>query len=384
MTNITALLMSIITTLSLFFGTLGSSDYVRQTGLAEAIKASVKRDEITASSFVGEVDDCKWSPDKEYSLDDTVVLKKERGKDFIILNLADVHFSDYDYRAWYAFDGTATIKRLVATVKPDLITVSGDIVCGKSSRYAIARFTDLMESFGIPWAPIFGNHDKEANCDINYLADVMMKSPHCVMQKGDPAMGVGNYIINICEDDGSGELIPVESLIMYYCRTPDAGTLKAWYAWAADGINKISGGKAETFVMAHIPLPEYIEAYDKAWNAEKNCWNDGYKAYGELHEKICIDYDADGKPVLEGFFDELKAHGTKYFFCSHDHMNDFSLEYEGIRLTYMMKLGFGSGFQPGFNGGTVIRVGDNGINRITHKTLSIGILKDIVDIDTLK
>ena len=85
--------------------------------------------------------------------------------------------------------------------------------------------------------------------------------------------------------------------------------------------------------------------------------------------------------MLEGFFDVMKEHGTKYFFCSHDHMNDFSLEYKGIRLTYMMKLGYGSGFQIGFNGGTVIRI-DKGIERITHKTVSTGIMKDIVDINT--
>ncbi len=380
MSSITAFIMSIITTLSLLFGTLGSADYVRQTGLKEAIEASVNRDKITSTSYIGKADGEAWFPEKEYRIEDHVILKKEKDKDFVILNLADVHFSDYDYRAWYAFEGTATIRRLVASVKPDLITVSGDIVCGASSKYSIARFTDLMESFGIPWAPIFGNHDKEANCDVNYLADVMMKSPHCVMQKGDPSMGTGNYIINICEDN-DGEPVPVESLIMYYCRTPDAKKLMDWYAWAADGINKASGGKAETVVFSHIPIPEYIYAYNEAWDSENNRWKDGYKAYGELHEKICIDYDADGKPVLEGFFDVMKEHGTKYFFCSHDHMNDFSLEYNGIRLTYMMKLGYGSGFQIGFNGGTVIRI-DKGIERITHKTVSTGIMKDIVDINT--
>lgn len=372
--------MSIVTTLSLLFGTLGSADYEKQTGLAEAIKAAVNREKITATSFVGTPSDETWYPEKEYKLEDHVIITKEKDKDFVILNLADVHFSDYDYRAWYAFEGTATVKRLVAAVKPDLITVSGDIVCGKSSKYSIARFTDLMESFGIPWAPFFGNHDKDANCDINYLAEVMMKSPHCVMQKGDPSMGVGNYIVNICEEGEDG-LVPVESLIMYYCRTPDAEKLKAWYAWAADGVAALGGGKTETVVFSHIPLAEYQYAYDEAWDAENKCWRDGYKAYGELNETICVDYDKDGKPVLDGLFDVIASHGTKYFFCSHDHMNDFSLEYKGVRLTYMMKLGYGSGFQPGFNGGTVIKI-NNGIERITHKTVSTGIIKDIVDINT--
>lgn len=382
MSGITAAIMSLLTALSLFFGTLGSSDYKKQTGLFEAVKALANKNTVLGSTYKGEASSDIFSAEKEYTLEDTSVLKKEKGRDFVILNLADVHFSDYDMRALYAFEGTATIKRLVAKIKPDLITVSGDIVCGKSTKYSVSRFTDLMESFGIPWAPIFGNHDKEGNCDVDYLADIMMKSPSCIMRKGDSSMGVGNYIVNICEEDENGTLVPKESLIMYYCRTPDAEKLKTWYSWAAEGVKKISGGKAEAVVFSHIPLPEYQYAYDEAWDSENKRWRDGYKAYGELNETICVDFKEDGTPVLEGFFDVLKAHGTEYFFCSHDHMNDFSLVYNGIRLTYMMKLGYGSGFQPGFNGGTVITVGENGIERITHKTVSTGILRDIVDINT--
>ena len=278
-------------------------------------------------------------------------------------------------------DFAREIERIQAE-KPDMLVIAGDYVDDDSCREDMVRSCEALGKLDTKYGVyfIFGNHDKEANCDVNYLADVMMKSPHCVMQKGDPSMGAGNYIINICEDN-DGEPVPVESLIMYYCRTPDAKKLMDWYAWAADGINKASGGKAETVVFSHIPIPEYIYGYNEAWDSENNRWKDGYKAYGELHEKICIDYDADGKPVLEGFFDVMKEHGTKYFFCSHDHMNDFSLEYKGIRLTYMMKLGYGSGFQIGFNGGTVIRI-DKGIERITHKTVSTGIMKDIVDINT--
>ena len=104
MSSITAFIMSIITTLSLLFGTLGSADYVRQTGLKEAIEASVNRDKITSTSYIGKADGEAWFPEKEYRIEDHVILKKEKDKDFVILNLADVHFSDYDYRAWYAFE----------------------------------------------------------------------------------------------------------------------------------------------------------------------------------------------------------------------------------------------------------------------------------------
>lgn len=61
-----------------------------------------------------------------------------------------------------------------------------------------------MESFGIPWAPIFGKHDDEGNCDLNFIADTMLTAPNCILKKGDPEMGVGNYIINIAEENNDG------------------------------------------------------------------------------------------------------------------------------------------------------------------------------------
>ena len=370
--------------LPLFFGMKRSNDYKKQTGLTRALNALMNKQKILSEKNEGQISYESWSPDREYRLEDTVVLTKKKNRDFIVLSLTDVHFSDYDYRAYYAFEGTLTIKRLVVAVQPDLITVSGDIVCGKSDKYAIARFTDLMESFGIPWAPIFGNHDREANCDLNYLADIMMKSPHCVMKKGDPSAGVGNYIINIVEENDDGSVVPCESLIMYYSRFGNTEKLKSWYAWACDGIKKLSGGKAETALFTHIPIAEYQYAHDEAWDETAGKWRDGYKAYGKRNEDIGVDYDADGKPVLDGFFDTIKENGTKFFFCGHDHMNDFSIEYQGVRLTYILKLGYGSGFQKGYNGGTVISIKSDGIGRITHKTVSYGIMKDIVDIDTKK
>ena len=378
--KILTLFMSFLTTLSLFFGTAGSSDYTKQSGLSEALNSLFNKDEILSTEFKGEVSDYSWQPDEEYSLDNTVVLKKEKDKDFVILNITDTHFSDYDYRAFTAFDVEAKIKTLVASVKPDLITVSGDIVCTDSTYYSIRRITDLFESLGIPWAPFFGNHDNEGNCDKNFLADIMMSAPNCVMSKGDPDMGVGNYIINVAEENEDGSLNVVESLIIMDCRPVDLNKQEAWYVWASEGINSLTDNKAEISLMFHIPLPEYQYAYDAAWDSENQCWKDGFKAYGESNESICYDNGPDG-PVRAGFFDMIKASGTtKYVFCGHEHLNNFSVEYEGIRLTYCLKVGMGSGYNFMFSGGTEIRVGSAGINRIQHKSVALGPVITIEDI----
>lgn len=382
MAKLSAFFLAFLTFFSQLFGLAGSGDYQKQTGLKAAIAALQNKEAILAQKNEGAVSDYAWSPADEFRIEDTVILKKEAGKDFTVLNFSDTHFSDYDYRAWFAFEGEATMRRLVAETNPDLITLSGDLVCGDSTLYSMKRLTDLMESFGVPWAPVYGNHDDEANCDLNYLADIMMQSPHCVMQKGDPAMGVGNYIVSVCEETENGALTLKEALVMMDSHHSQPNDLQQqWFSWAADGINAYSGGAAEISVMLHIPLPDYQTAYDAAWNAEKKCWNEGYNAYGALHEEICCEKDGDGNPVDRGFFDIIKSKGTvKHVLCGHEHMNNFSIEYEGVRLTYMMKLGYGSGFQVGFNGCTVLKVGDKGISRLTHKTVSAGIPLPVVDI----
>lgn len=324
-----------------------------------------------------------WNENDELTFDGITTLQKKEGEDFRILTLADIHFSDYGYRALFSIFNTLRIRRVVADAKPDLIVILGDTVCDDetSDYYSIQRITDLMESFGVPWAPVFGNHDDESNCDLNFLAETMMKSPHCLMKKGDPEMGVGNYIVNIAEGDRV-----VESLFLMDSHHDICNEKQTkWFEWASEGINRLTDGKAEISLYMHVPLPEYQFAYDAAWNAEKKNWNDGYKAYGRQHETICCAHDADGKAFRSDLFKAMQDCGTaKYVFCGHDHMNDFSIEFEGIRLTYMMKLGKSSGYQPGFDGGSTITVGSDGITGITHKTLSFGPLIKIVDIDTTK
>ena len=382
MAKISAFFLAFLTFFSQLLGLAGSKDYQKQTSLLEAINALRDKAEILDQMNEGQPSDDVWSAEDAFRLEDTVILKKQKGRDFVILNFTDVHFSDYDYRAWFAFEGEATMKRLVAETNPDLITVSGDIVCGDSTLYSMKRFTDLMESFGVPWAPMYGNHDDEANCDLNYLADIMMKSPHCVMQKGDARMGVGNYVLSICEENDDGSLQLTEALVIMDSHHSQPNDLQQqWFSWVADGVNALSGNTAEISLMMHIPLPDYQYAYDAAWNAEKNAWNDGYHAAGALHEKICCERDGNGDPLDRGFFDVIKSKGTvKHLLCGHDHLNDFSVSYQGVQLTYMMKLGYASGFRLGFNGCTVIRVGDRGVNRITHKTVTYGATLPILDL----
>ncbi len=367
-------LLSLILSFTLITGAASTN----LSGLSEAIYALLNKNEILNTDYVGKVSSEAWDESSPFSLDNCVTLTKKDGEDFVILNITDTHFSDYDYRAFLAFDTTLSIKRLVNEVKPDLITISGDIVCADSTVYSIKRITDLFDSFGIPWAPVFGNHDGEGNADLNYLADVMMSSEYCIMKKGDPEMGVGNYIINIAEES-SGKT--VETIFMMYTHGSHLNEKQIkWFESCASSINSLTNNSAEISVIFHIPNVQYQYAFDEAWDAQAKKWRKEYNAGGECNEKICCERDENGSPKENGFFAAAKRVGAKFVFCGHEHMNNFSVEYDGIRLTYTLKVGYASGFQFGFNGGTVINIGKSGIDRITHKTLTYGFTRDIVDI----
>lgn len=291
-------------------------------------------------------------------------LEKDPERDFLILNITDVHMSDIGYRIKETPEMLKTVETLIREVKPDLITVTGDIVCDDATYHSIRRFTDFMESFDIPWAPVFGNHDDEGNCDLSYLADIMLRSPHCIMKKGDPAMGVGNYVICITEE---ARIVTALFMMDSHHGLVNAQQME-WFASLAAQIHEESEGSAEIAVMLHVPTAEFEYAYNAAYDPETRAFRDGFGAFGEKYEEVCC-ARRDGEPYEEGFFTVLKNAGNvKHIICGHEHMNDFSILWDDIRLTYTMKVGKSSGYQPGFDGGTVITVGRGGIKRITHKT----------------
>lgn len=362
MERIITFILSIITALGIC---TFSDDYSRQATLSGAVNTLMNKKEIIATEYKGEVST------QNTDLLSSPVLTKNNNEDFVILNITDAHFADYDYRAFTAFECEATVKKLVKAVKPDMITISGDIVCTESTVFAIKRFTDLMESFAIPWAPVFGNHDDEGNCDLNYLADTMMKAPHCLMQKGDPEMGVGNYAVRIADENGKLR----EVIVMLDSHHNQANKKqREWVKNIAE-----DAGSAEVSLIFHVPLPEFQYAYDEAFENDKP--KAGYNAQGERHESVACERDSNGEPVQRGFFDIIKSTGNiRHIICGHDHLNDFLVEYQGVRLTYAMKLGFGSGFRPQFNGGTIITVGTGGIKNITHKTKTLFGFKNILSV----
>ncbi len=342
-----------------------------------------------------------FSENEEISEDSFVTLYKQKNKDFVILNITDTHMSDYDYRLFTGYFARRDIEKLVKEIKPDLITMSGDLICADSEYNSVHKLTEFMNSLKTPWAPIFGNHDGEAeNIDKDYLAEVMIgkegdKNNYCVMKKGPGNLGgeddshghrVGNYVINIVEEE-TGDL--AQSLIMMDTgRDQLTDTQILWYKKNMDKIHDMYGDDAKSTLIVHIPLAEYYYAYMEGYNPSTKEWRVDYKtlgAYGDCFEDVCCDkkkfksltemvksdeYKAlpqkyrtveyqnyflkNGVPVKEGIFKYLKENGTLNVLCGHDHLNCFLAPYEGVNLIYSLKNGMGSGYKVGRNGGTVL------------------------------
>lgn len=102
-----------------------------------------------------------------------------KGRDFIVLNLSDPQLSCGEWDdpgTREIFD--RTVKDLVSRVKPDLITISGDLSY-PGSDHACQKFTTYFSALGIPWTCCFGNHDnQDGNEPIKHDIDILRESPY--------------------------------------------------------------------------------------------------------------------------------------------------------------------------------------------------------------
>lgn len=283
-----------------------------------------------------------WSVDQRFDIAKIKTVEKERD-DFKILVLSDTQLWSNLIKNKECYE---QIDALVEKTQPDLITFTGDMLSAFASRFSIHNFIKHMDSYKIPWAPVFGNHDNEIPTNsLNWQVDQYMKSEYCVMQKGPSNLyGCGNYVVNITQDGA-----PVYSLFMfdngrYIEYDNDIGTKEvymgyeqiAWYEWNVKGIGEATGRTVPSMTFSHFAQPEFREAIEKYGVKDKN---DIYRIPEEYGSGYCA-YLPGAAPMKSGFFDKCKELGsTKYIFCGHDHENTAAVNVDGITFGYGLKTG---------------------------------------------
>ena len=311
-----------------------------------------------------------WSKETKFTQESYIEIEKTPGKDFVILNLTDIQLGEENV---FAKEGEYTkelITKLVNDKKPDLITLSGDNAWGYVSYLEVVEFID---SFGIPWAPIMGNHDGEDSPTEFWNAYTLANAQNCLFRYGPKDMGYGNYIINITENDKIVHTLFMMDTHSYIEYEVNGETERGydhlwanqldWYKWAVNGIKDLNGGNVvESTVIFHIPVREYIDAWnDVSVNkTEENKFGNGdVKNEAYLYGKITEDWCPS--PENNGFFELCKTLGsTKTIISGHDHRNDAAVMYEGICLAYALKSGFGSYWSPDMIGGTTLTINGEG------------------------
>ena len=319
------------------------------------------------------------------------ILQKRQGKDFIILNLTDTQLSNEEWNEGHPNRKILeyTITELIQRSKPDLITISGDIAWA-GNDIAYDKFADFIESFHIPWAPIFGNHDNQGGPElVENVATRYMKRPYCLFEKGDPALGNGNYVVSIAEND---ELITALLLLDSHDRenyvNVDGKEYEAWskltpaqIEWYKEQIQLLKEkGCKDAVLITHIPINAYRQASACAFKKDINlkeitptqslggeCWEDGYK------ESIGVQYeDISSFPLDDGVFSAVKETGlTTHILVGHDHVNNWMIRYEGINLIFALNTGPGCYWNPILNGGTVISITDDGVKDVHHEYVDV-------------
>ena len=339
-----------------------------------------------------------YCPDADY----VICLEKNPDKDFVILNLADIQEENPK-----STNVKQIIDQLVSTTKPDLITLTGDQSYGSATT--IRQLGEILESYGIPWAPILGNHDhNERETSVEDQCKLYESFEHCLFKTG-PDLGTthnskpsgnrvprgGNYVINVTE----GEKV-VKTLVFLdsgdnASYLPKDRQYENGYNWDHLTAQQVqffnqavsSANSQDAILFTHIPIFEYVNAisaalktninvynvntyiaYTKKISYEDSCkpeiWNTGYEnSYGTLHEAISC------SPCDDNVFEAIRDN-TDIIIVGHDHINSFIVDYKGVTFCYAMKTGPGCYYEADLNGGTVVTISSDGKSTVKHQRVS--------------
>ena len=147
-----------------------------------------------------------WHSTDTFDIEKIPTLTKQKDKDFIILNLADVQMCDLEDLG-HAKIIHKEITYLVDLVKPDLITLTGDQVWSNENLISLKSLIYWLDEYQIPYAPVFGNHDfgnkyDSATSGVTYSCDLYEKGKYSLFDRGPTNIEtLGNYVINIKEED---------------------------------------------------------------------------------------------------------------------------------------------------------------------------------------
>lgn len=358
---------------------------------------------------------CKNTP--SVPLEDVVdfVLEVEEGRDVVILQLTDIQIIDSSQRRtparlpeWSVANWAPQrlpelawkyTRATVDAVKPDLIVLSGDNVYGEfdDSGTMLQALIAEMESYNVPWTIVFGNHDNETHMGVEWTCEQYENAPHCLFKRGETeeiegetyfvTEGNGNFNIGITQ---GGKLTEVVWLMDSNGHTDSdrdqnmyshVGLLEGqigWFTERCEALKAYCGGTSPKSIgFFHHPLRALGDGLQKyGYMSSRHDFYDENGDYGTFSEIIIPENDdgdcgamhKDAGQYIDGdyeFHALLKKYGCEGWFFGHDHENNASVCFEGVRYTYGLKASLYDSYVAGDIGGTRIAVGKDGL-RVEH------------------
>jgi hypothetical protein len=257
------------------------------------------------------------------------------------------------------------IRSLIAQTDPDFIFITGDVVYGRydNNGSALKWLSDLMDSFCIPWSPVFGNHDNEAKVGVDYQCGIFEESEYCLFNRGE-VTGNGNYTVGIAVGD---ELVRVVHLLdsngCTHSDDPSVMKKKGIYPDQFELVEKNTlairrecGKNVPAFLGFHIPHSIFHEAeVEKGYfTSERNYYVIGVDVEakdGDFGFKLDA-CDTFGTDVDIAEFS--KQNDIEGIFIGHHHNTATVINYKGIKLVFGLKTGQYDSYIPGNIGGTLI------------------------------
>ena len=321
----------------------------------------LKRETWYTTSYIESVSEVPHNTHKiEYNDDTGVYTITSSTEDFKILHLTDIHLGGSLTSSLKDIKALKACYAEILYTQPDLVIVTGDLCfpmgimsMSLNNSAPIKQFAAFMEKTGIPWAFTYGNHDTESISALNdaELDEVFRSlsyktSGNLLYPYTQPdIMGRNNQIIEIQNADGTlnTALVLIDSNTYTGKGLNDYDYIHddqvQWYESEIRKRNEEAGHTVNSLVFFHVPLQEYrtaTELYLAGSSEVKWYFGENPGDHGGITNELvcCSDYPSK-------LFDTAYALGsTTGLFCGHDHYNNASLEYKGIRLTYGMSIDY--------------------------------------------
>lgn len=328
----------------------------------------------TGSTTTGSIDGGNKnppSPADALALVDFIVEVKG-GKEPTILHLSDTQIIDPSQcrnsdrlsataKAYWATDNINerlydSLTKTIEATKPDLILITGDLVYGefddngKMFQSLIAK----MESFGIPWAPVFGNHDNESAMGVDWQCEQLVNAKHCLFKQRE-LTGNGNYTVGIKQN---GELKRVffmmdsngcdahENSLKNGHTTSTVGFGQDQINWSINLASQIRQAAPNTKLSFafHVQIMAFKKAYAKYGFKNSDTISNPINV-DKLSNKSDGDFGYIGRDLKSvwdqsfSLYNHMKNVGVDSILVGHEHCNSASVVYEGIRFQFAQKIG---------------------------------------------